>query len=276
MLRERTQEFISKHVIELDPSLDEQQLVDEEVIARLIDSSGVASGDAVLEVGPGVGNITEGLLRRTEAVVCVEKNSKYLPVLRERFENYLGFDVVLGDALRVRLPRSNRLVSNLPYMICEAFLQRMFRMDLESAALVVPRGFAEILEAEAGTPGYSKLSYQAQLFYNVEVHLEVPRSAYLPEPRTDTCILSLVPTASSTAADEALKQVFRQGDKLSKNALREALIRTGVCDTKRQAVSFIAESGLPAGALGGRVARLSLADVESLGNWLRTLTDQTG
>jgi 16S rRNA (adenine1518-N6/adenine1519-N6)-dimethyltransferase len=276
MLRERTQEFLSKHDIELDPSLDEQQLVDEEVIDRLIACSGVVGGDAVLEVGPGVGNITEGLLRRTETVTCIEKNPKYLPVLKERFEHYPGFEVVHGDALNVRLPRCDRLVSNLPYMICEAFLQRMLRMDVKSAALIVPRGFADILVAEAGTPAYSKLSYQAQLFYDVEVHVGVPRSAYLPEPRTDTCIMSLVPAASPTAADEALKQVFRQGDKLSKNALREGLIRAGICDTKRQAAAFVAEAGLPARALGVRVSRLSLEEVQSLGNWLRTLTDQTG
>jgi 16S rRNA (adenine1518-N6/adenine1519-N6)-dimethyltransferase len=276
MLRERTRELLSIHGVELDPSLDEQQLVDEEVIARLIGVSGVAGGDTVVEVGPGVGNITEGLLRRAEAVVCVEKNPKFIPILRERFGGRPGFDVVLGDALHVRLPRCDRVVSNLPYMICEAFLQRLFRMEVGSVALIVPRGFADILEAEAGSPGYSKLSYQAQLFYNVRVQLEVPRSAYLPEPKADTCIISLVPVASSTAADEALKQVFRQGDKLSKNAVREALIRAGMCDTKRQAESLIADSMLPAATLRERVARLSLEEVESLGNWLKTLADRTG
>jgi 16S rRNA (adenine1518-N6/adenine1519-N6)-dimethyltransferase len=270
MLRERTKKFLSKHGIMLDPSLDEQQLVDEEVIDRLIDCSGVMGGDAVLEVGPGVGNITEGLLRRTETVKCIEKNPKYLPILRERFGHYPGLEVVLGDALSVRLPLFDRLVSNLPYMICEAFLQRLFRMELESAALIVPRGFADILVAEAGTPGYSKLSYQAQLFYEVKVHAGVPRSAYLPEPRTDTCIISLVPSASPNAAVEALKQVFRQGDKLSKNALREAVIRAGMCDTKRQAAALIAESMLPAGTLGRPVSRLSLEEAQALRDWLNT------
>jgi 16S rRNA (adenine1518-N6/adenine1519-N6)-dimethyltransferase len=276
MLRERTRELLSIHGVELDPSLDEQQLVDEEVIARLIGVSGVAGGDTVVEVGPGVGNITEGLLRRAEAVVCVEKNPKFIPILRERFGGRPGFDVVLGDALHVRLPRCDRVVSNLPYMICEAFLQRLFRMEVGSVALIVPRGFADILEAEARSPGYSKLSYQAQLFYDVRVQLEVPRSAYLPEPRADTCIIFLVPVASSMAVDEALKQVFRQGDKLSRNAVREALIRAGMCDTKRQAESLIADSMLPAATLRERVARLSLEEVESLGNWLKTLADRPG
>ncbi len=276
MLRERTQELLSKYGIELDPSLDEQQLVDEEAIAKLIDSSGVGVGDAVLEVGPGVGNITEGLLRRAKTVTCIEKNPKYIPVLRERFKHYPSFDVTLGDALDEWLPRCDRLVSNLPYMICEAFLQRTFRMQVESMVFIVPRGFAEILEAEAGSPEHSKLSYQAQLFYDVEVHVEVPRSAYLPEPNTDTCIMSLAPRPASTAVEEALKQLFRQGDKLTKNALREALIRAGICDAKRQAASFVAESGVPAGALGIRVARLSLEEVESLGNWLRALAEHTG
>jgi len=271
MLRDRTQEFLSTHGIDLDPSLDEQQLIDEEVIANLIDFSGVGGDDIVLEIGPGVGNITEGLLRRAKTVICIEKNPKYIPVLRERFKHHPNLDVVPGDALHEKLPRSDRLVSNLPYMICEAFLQRTLRMEMKSAAFIVPSGFAKILEALAGEPEYSKLSLQAQLFYDQETHMEVPPSAYLPEPRTETCIVSLVPRESSPAADEALKQLFRQGDKLAKNALREALIRAGICDTKRQAASFLAESGVPVEALGRRVTRLSLNEIESLGNWLRTL-----
>jgi len=273
MLRERTRELLSTHGIDLDPSLDEQQLIDEEVIANLIDFSGVGGEDVVLEIGPGVGNITEGLLNRAKTVICIEKNPKYIPVLRERFKHFPNLDVVLGDALHEKLPRSDRLVSNLPYMICEAFLQRTFRMEMESATLIVPSGFAKILGARAREPGYSKLSLQAQLFYDQETHMEVPISAYLPEPRTETCIISLVPRESFTATDEALKQLLMQGDKLAKNALREALIRAGICDTKRQAFSFIAGSGVPVETLGRRVVRLSLREIASLGVWLRTLYD---
>jgi len=273
MLRERTQELLSTHNIDLDPSLDEQQLIDEEVIANLIDFSGVGGEDMVLEIGPGVGNITEELLQHAKTVLCIEKNPKYIPVLRERLKHFPNLDVVLGDALHEKLPRSDRLVSNLPYMICEAFLQRTLRMEMKSATLIVPSGFAKILEARAGELGYSKLSLQAQLFYDQETHMEVPISAYLPEPRTETCIISLVPRESSTAADEALKQLFMQGDKLAKNALREALIQAGACDTKRQAASFIAESAVPVETLDRRVTRLSLREIESLGAWLRTLAD---
>jgi len=276
MLRDRTRELLSTHGIDLDPSLDEQQLIDEDVIAKLIDFSGVGGDDVVLEIGPGVGNITEGLLCHAKTVICIEKNPKYIPVLRERFKHHPNLDVVLGDALHGELPCSDRLVSNLPYMICEAFLQRMLRMEMKSAAFIVPRGFAKILEAKEGEPEYSKLSLQAQLFYDSETRMEVPPSAYLPAPRTETCIISLIPKASSMVADEALKQFLRQGDKLAKNALREALIQAGICDTKRQAVSFISESGVPVETLGRRVTRLSLKEIESLGNWLRTLAGLPG
>ncbi|MBN2334288.1 16S rRNA (adenine(1518)-N(6)/adenine(1519)-N(6))-dimethyltransferase [Candidatus Bathyarchaeota archaeon] len=269
----RTQTFLSTFGIDLDPALDEQQLIDEDIIDKLIDFSGVCGDDVVLEIGPGVGNITEGLLRRAKAVTCIEKNPKYILVLRERFKHYPQLEIVLGDALHEKLPSSDRLVSNLPYMICEALLQRLFRMDLKSAALIVPRGFAKILEAKTGEPEYSKLSLQAHLFYDSEIYMEVPPSAYLPEPKTETCIISLVPKASSMVADEALKQFLMQSDKLVKNALREALIRVEMCDTKRQSVSFIAESDIPSRTLGRRVSRLSLMEIKSLGNWLRTLAD---
>ena len=71
------------------------------------------------------------------------------------------------------------------------------------------------------------------------------------------------------AADEALRQLYRQGDKIARNALREAFIRAGVCDTKRQAESFVAGSGIPADTLSRRVVRLSLHEAESLDRWVR-------
>ncbi|MBN2335568.1 hypothetical protein JXL21_08405 [Candidatus Bathyarchaeota archaeon] len=276
MLREATLSLLEKHSIKIDPTLDEQQLVSEEAISSLIEASGVTGEEVALEVGPGLGNITEQLLRAARSVVGVEKNPKYIPVLRDRFKRFDNLNVVLGDALQMELPRFDRLVSNLPYMIAEAFLQRTLRLEMKSAAFIVSKGFADIVTAEEDAPHYSKLSYLAQLFYEVKERMAVLPSAYYPEPSTETSIVTLTPRRDGPTKDQVLRDLFRQSDKLTRNALREALINTGVADTKRQSRGIIEELDLLEDTLFKRVARLSLTEVTKLDSELSNMAVSRG
>ena len=169
-LRERTLHLLRKYGLEPDPSRDEQQLVDEEAVARLVASSGVEAGNVVVEVGPGLGNITEQLLQVSGRLVAVEKNPKYVPVLLSRFPGATNLEIVLGDALKVDYPVHDRLVSNLPYMICEAMLHRLLRLSFKKAALIVSESFGERVIAPMGAAGYTKLSYFSQLFLSL-IHI---------------------------------------------------------------------------------------------------------
>jgi len=122
--------------------------VDAGVIERLIDYSGVRGQDTALEIGAGCGNITDALAGVAGKVFAVEKNHKFIPMLEERTASTGNVVIVLGDALRIGLPSFDKLVSNLPYSICESFMQRLIHMDFESAAVIVSSSFA-------GTPaGY--------------------------------------------------------------------------------------------------------------------------
>ena len=260
-LRETTNHFLQRHGVELDPSLDEQQLVDEAAVAKLVASAMVGPGDTVVEVGPGVGNVTEALLSAAGRVIAVEKNPKYIPVLLDRFRGSTRLEVIAGDALRVSYPRHDRLVSNLPYMICEAVIHMLPRLRLEAAALIVPEGFGHRVTAGVGVAGYTKLSYVAQLFFEVNHVGEVPPDAYIPEPGTSTWIVSLKTRDPNTTAERLMRELVVQGDKLVKNGLREALIRAGCCETKRQARAKIAHMALPGRVWGKSVSRLSLRDL---------------
>src|SRR3972149_3378033 len=115
MLLEETLALLGRFGVCLDSSLDEQQLVDQGVVELLISAAEIEKRDTVLEVGSGVGNITSSLTGKADRVVAVEKNPKFIPILRERFGNLPNFDLILGDALRVQLPRFDKVVSNLPY-----------------------------------------------------------------------------------------------------------------------------------------------------------------
>lgn len=262
VLRGQTLEQLKKHRLTAEASQDEQQLVDLEVIATLIEVSGLKPVDTVLEIGPGIGNITIELAKNAKKVYAVEKNPKFIPLLKERLKGG-NAEIVLGNALVIYLPPFNVLVSNLPYTIVEATLQRLKRLRFRAAALLVPISFANILTAKRGKPIYSKLTLEANLFFHVLLNKVVKQGSYHPEPKTETAILTIKPKKVTDPNEAVLRQLLQQGDKKTVNALREALISIeSYPKTKREAKEAVAKLELNVALLEKRVAALSLEDVE--------------
>ncbi len=244
--------------------------MDEAFIEKLVDLSGICPDETVLEIGPGTGNITAALLKRAEKVIAVEKNFKYLPVLKGRFGKEPKLEIIHHDILFYRIPAIDRVVSNLPYMISEAVIRRLFKIPLKSAAFIVSSGFAEKITAAPSDEIYSKLSYLLGLFYDAWLEAEVPNSAYLPTPKVSTAIVTLRPREPDDEHHELMQALFKQEDKKTANALREALILVGVCDTKREARSKIVEMNIPASLLGAPLSRLSFEQILELDETLNT------
>jgi 16S rRNA (adenine1518-N6/adenine1519-N6)-dimethyltransferase len=262
-----------------ETALDEQQLINPEAIDALIEASDIKPTDTVLEIGPGAGNITSGLVARALRVIAVEKNEKFLPLLKERFSKVVNIEVVLGDALKIYLPVFDVLVSNPPYAITEALIHRLERIYFRVASLVVPSTIAKALLANRGEPCFTRLTLETHLFFNAEIVSEIKPSSYFPEPKTATSIVVLKPKVDLKPFEAAMRAVLQQGDKKLENALREAMIATssmGFPSTKKAAKQAIEKLGLGKAILEERVARLSLGDVSLVYQMLESYSEQKG
>jgi 16S rRNA (adenine1518-N6/adenine1519-N6)-dimethyltransferase len=255
--------LLSRYNVAVDASLDEQQLIDSDVINRFTSYCDIHPDETVLEIGPGAGNITEALLSEARFLICIEKNPKYVPILEDRFKGSDKLKIIKDDALKTYLPKHDRLVSNLPYMISEAFFQRALRLGFKSATFITSKGFAETLTATEGQ-SYTKLSWLSNLFYEPKLRETISSEAYLPEPRVSTAIITLTPRQNPTKTELVLMDFIQQGDKYTKNALRESLIRAGVCDSKKQSRGIVDELNLDERVLNSWASRLSLSDLQSL------------
>jgi 16S rRNA (adenine1518-N6/adenine1519-N6)-dimethyltransferase len=275
MLREETLKLMEKHNITLDPSLDEQQLVDPGVIERLIMSADVNPNDTALDIGAGLGNITVPLAGSARRVYAVERDPKFLPALRERTAGLGNVVIVHGDALRIGLPPFTKIASNFPYAICEALIQRLTATWFEKASLIIPRSLALKLTARPSDEICSKLTLVAGAFFEISIVQDVGPEAYLPPPGTATRIVTLRPRESAGRGEEVLRKVLLQGDKKLKNALREAIIQSSEAywgpPTKRGARALIEEMGLDGSLQERPVARLSLEDLRALATRLSSL-----
>jgi 16S rRNA (adenine1518-N6/adenine1519-N6)-dimethyltransferase len=264
VLRDQTLELLQKHGLSAEAALDEQQLVDPKVITVMIEASDLNSSDTVLEIGPGAGNITIELAKKAKKVYAIEKNPKFLSLLKERLTGS-GVEVILGDALTTFLPSFDVLISNLPYAIVEAMLQRLKRLRFRAASLIVPSTFANTITAQKGEFNYSKLSLETHLYFDLSMVSFVKSVSYYPEPKTETVIVVLKPKEAKGPTEAVVWHLLKQGDKKVLNALREAFISSsakGYPSTKRTAKEAVGVLGLDKSILEKRVAALSLADIE--------------
>ncbi len=181
-------------------------MIDGNLIRIVADAGMIASGDLVIEVGPGTGTLTEELLSRAE-VLAVEIDHALAELLRQRFALAGNFELIEGDALAAKhalddrlldsirraksAGRTVRLVSNLPYNIASPLLIELLIAGVDVLACTVQREVAGRLRAAPNSSDYGTLSIMAQLLSRVEMLRTLPPQAFWPRPKIDSALVRL-------------------------------------------------------------------------------------
>ena len=173
--------------------LGQHFLVDSRIAHRHVEFAGIGANDVVLEIGPGLGILTRLLLKRAARVVAVERDRRLAAGLDDLGGN---LEVIRGDALRVPLPRFDKVVSNLPYKISSPITFRLLDARFDLGALMYQSEFAGRLVARCGDAGYSRLSVNAYIRAGVRIVERVPRTAFWPQPKVDSAIVLVEPRPS--------------------------------------------------------------------------------
>jgi 16S rRNA (adenine1518-N6/adenine1519-N6)-dimethyltransferase len=158
-----------------------------------------ARGEAVLEIGAGDGRLSEKLLARgPSSLTLVELDPKWADYLKEKFERDARVSVMCEDFLLIPddFPAS-RIAGNIPYQITSQILLKLGRMKFEKAVLCVQKEVAGRMAAKAGTSNYGRLSVYAQLHFDLQILAQVPRASFTPQPKVDSSVVLLQPSASA-------------------------------------------------------------------------------
>jgi len=171
--------------------LGQNFLLDDRVIRRSVELAELTPEDTVLEIGPGLGNLTEELLRTGAKVVAVEQDAAFCRFLERRYGPRVT--LVQADAVKAFLPGFNKVVSNLPYQISSPITFKLLDLGFEVAVLMLQKEFAQRMVAKPGTDDYGRLSVGVYYRADCEIAVNVPRNAFWPQPKVDSCVVRLVP-----------------------------------------------------------------------------------
>ena len=213
-------------------------LSDQTVIESLLDCINPQDGEHLIEIGPGLGALTDGLLQRTSSISAIELDRDLASRLQQRYPaNQLN--LIQADALRVDweallTPRSARLVGNLPYNISSPLLVRL----AQCCDRVVDQHFMlqrEVVQRIAATSGahYGRLGILLQAFYHCESVLDVPPGAFTPPPKVESAVVRMVPLPKPLVPDanylsQLLAAAFSQRRKMLRGTLLPWLEQKGV------------------------------------------------
>jgi 16S rRNA (adenine1518-N6/adenine1519-N6)-dimethyltransferase len=211
--------------------LGQHFLIDDSARKRLLDIAAIKPSDVVLEIGAGTGILTEEIADRARMVIAVEKDLKLGEFLKKKFLGYRSVQVLIGDALKLILPRFDRVVSTPPYYISSKLVLFLMKAKYDLAALTFQEEFARRLIAPSGSPNYGRLSVMAQHSLNIEMHDKIPRQCFYPKPRVDSVIVTIsrkafaVDSRSEIVFADLVRELFSQRRKLLRKALRHYIAR---------------------------------------------------
>jgi 16S rRNA (adenine1518-N6/adenine1519-N6)-dimethyltransferase len=253
-----TRHILKKFKLRAVKGLGQNFLIDAGTVQRIVEAAEICAGDEVLEIGPGIGTLTQGLLEAGAKVTAVELDKKLPAVLKETLAGYENFKLVEGDILEINIeelmPQNFKVVANLPYYITTQILLTLLEKKLPVTKIVtmIQREVAERMTATPGSKIYGALSVAVQFRAEPQIAFEVPPECFLPSPEvTSAVVVCDVRKPPFEVRDEnffikVVRSAFAQRRKTLINSLtgagfsKEKILASGI-DVKRRAETLSLE-----------------------------------
>lgn len=199
----RTKDVLGRYGITAKKSLGQNFLIDLNILGNIVNAAELDESKGALEIGPGLGALTQQLAKQAGRVVAVELDQRMLPVLEETLSAYSNASVVHGDILKVDLDelfqryfadvKGVSVVANLPYYVTTPIVMRLLEehIPLENIVVMIQKEVADRMAAKPGTKDYGSLSIAVQYYCEPQVVAIVPRTVFIPQPNVDSAVIRL-------------------------------------------------------------------------------------
>ena len=261
----RTVEVLQKYQFNFQKKYGQNFLIEPQVLETIVDAAHIQADDCVLEIGPGIGTMTQYLAEQAREVVAVEIDKALIPILQDTLSEYPNVTIINEDILKVDLEklvkekndgRPVKVVANLPYYITTPIIMQLFEshVPLHSITIMVQTEVAQRMQVGPGTKDYGALSLAVQYYSRPEIIIHVPPTCFIPRPNVGSTVIRLTRYEKPPveAADESflfslIRASFNQRRKTLVNGLSNA---SGLNLFKAQITEALEQMGLPANVRG--------------------------
>jgi 16S rRNA (adenine1518-N6/adenine1519-N6)-dimethyltransferase len=239
----RTKEILQKYGFSFKKSLGQNFLIDPNILHRIADHAEITSQTGVIEIGPGIGALTEQLAKRAKKVVAFEIDQRLLPILDDTLSPYKNVKVIHQDVLKADVAavineefhdcQEIKVVANLPYYVTTPIIMKLLeeKLPLNSIVVMLQKEVADRMAAAPSTKDYGSLSIAVQFYTEPKTVMTVPKTVFVPQPNVDSAVIRLVlrDAPSVSVQDEAfffkvIKASFAQRRKTLQNNLFHNLL----------------------------------------------------
>ena len=254
-----TIEVLNKYQFMFQKKFGQNFLIDTHVLEKIISAAGITKNDCVLEIGPGIGTMTQYLAENAGHVVAVEIDRNLIPILKETLADYDNVTVINEDILRVDIKalaeeynggKPIKVVANLPYYITTPIIMGLFEsgVPIDNITVMVQKEVADRMKEGPGSKDYGALSLAVQYYAKPEIVANVPPNCFIPRPNVGSAVIRLtrhkempVEVKDPALMFKIIRASFNQRRKTLQNGLGNA---PELPYTKEQIAAAIAEMGL--------------------------------
>ena len=279
---QNTIEVLQKYHFNFQKKFGQNFLIDTHVLEKIIASAGVTQEDFVLEIGPGIGTMTQYLCESAREVVAVEIDQNLIPILQDTLGAYDNVTVINEDILKLDIAKLARernggnpikVVANLPYYITTPIIMGLFEshVPIESITVMVQKEVADRLSALPGTSDYGAITAVLAYYGVTEKLFSVPHTVFMPQPKVDSAVVQirLYEDSPYTVKDENMFfRVLHGAFEMRRKTLTNAVHAKCPEYSKEQIAEVLRKMGKPEDVRG---ERLSCADFVTLTNGLLAL-----
>ena len=274
-----TASIINKYGFSFQKRFGQNFLIDEHVLDKIVDAALIGEEDGVIEIGPGIGTMTQRLCEAASKVVAIEIDKELIPILSETMSEYDNVKIINADVMKTDLDKlirdefsgmSVKVVANLPYYITTPIVMSLLEnhLPVESITIMVQKEVAQRMQAGPGTKDYGALSLAVQYYADTYIAANVPPNCFMPRPKVGSGVIRLTvrKEAEVEVADEKLmfsliRAAFNQRRKTLVNAVTNF---PGLDYTKEDIEKALAGLGISEKIRGEALSLQQFADLSNI------------
>lgn len=241
-LTSKTKDIVKHFEFKFSKSLGQNFLIDQNILNKIVDSAELTENSTAIEIGPGIGVLTQEMAKRCRRVIAVEIDDTLIPILNETLANYENIKIIHEDALKVDFNKliqeekleDIKLVANLPYYVTTPILTKLLmdKIPLKSIIVMIQKEVADRIVAKPGTKEYGSLSILVQYYCDVHKVCKVSRNCFMPPPKVESSVIrmDIRPPKYDTKDENLFFNVVRHAFNMRRKTLSNALKPIGLSE----------------------------------------------